>query len=63
MDGACSEWAIYKWYRSGIPEEYWHALRTLDQSLTLEELHLSNELLRRPRNRARRSKPETACAA
>lgn len=37
--------SIYNWYKSGIPEKYWPAIRSLCR-ISIERLHNANELIR-----------------
>ncbi len=40
-----SSWAVYKWYRNGIPNEHWDLLMEMS-GVTAAEIHQANRMAR-----------------
>ena len=52
-DCPVGEWAVFKWYRSGIPEEHWPVIITLSGS-TVQEIFDANAAARKLASRKSR---------
>ena len=43
-----THWAVYKWYKNGIPEDRWHLVMSLSGA-TVTEIYAANQSAKRER--------------